>query len=187
MAGSEQRKTDEMQSVSRHHSGRSSRFALFLLFARLPKNRMTRSRLGMEAFSSPWRFSARLRWSCWGAQLRQKGRHDSANLRQGQDRSARLPRSIDPGDQRTSQNQLVVSTGNDLRSAFRLLWGAQTWHIPQQHLFVQSVAMLLRVAQAVGRANLGQGSRFVPFPDKPTDLGIAPTFTRPRAGSPGSR
>src|SRR5436853_3015524 len=32
--------------------------------------------------------------------------------------------------------------------------------------------MLMRVAQAIRRADLGQRSRGLPFPDKPTDLGI---------------
>src|SRR5258707_9499644 len=65
-----------------------------------------------------------------------------------------------------------MGTRDDLRPAFRLLWGAQTGLIPQQHLLVQPIAMLMRVAQPIGRADLGQGSDFIAFPDKPTDLGV---------------
>src|SRR5258708_29997961 len=32
--------------------------------------------------------------------------------------------------------------------------------------------MLMRVGQPIGRADLGQGSDFIAFPDKPTDLGV---------------
>src|SRR5258708_30893934 len=65
-----------------------------------------------------------------------------------------------------------MGTRDDLCPAFRLLWGAQTGLIPQQHLLVQPIAMLMRVAQPIGRADLGQGSDFSAFPDKPTDLGV---------------
>src|SRR5258708_6870076 len=65
-----------------------------------------------------------------------------------------------------------MGTRDDLCPAFRLLWGAQTGLIPQQNLLVQPIAMLMRVAQPIGRADLGQGSDFSAFPDKPTDLGV---------------
>src|SRR5260221_11296803 len=65
-----------------------------------------------------------------------------------------------------------MGTRDDLCPAFRLLGGAQTWLIPQQNLLVQPIAMLMRVAQPIGRADLGQGSDFSAFPDKPTDLGV---------------
>src|SRR5258708_18248908 len=32
--------------------------------------------------------------------------------------------------------------------------------------------MLMRVGEPIGRADLGQGSDFIAFPDKPTDLGV---------------
>src|SRR6266566_1230948 len=176
--GSEQRKTSQMTSTSRANSGRSRRLALFLLFARFTNDGMTRRRLRMEAFGASGRFSAWLWWSRRRPQLRQKGGHGSTSLCQRQNRVARFPRSIDARDQGTGQNQLVMGARDDLCPALRLLWGAQTWLIPQQHLLVQPIAMLLRVAQPIGRADLGQGSGFIAFPDKPTDLGVTWAFAR---------
>src|SRR5258708_20266993 len=61
---------------------------------------------------------------------------------------------------------------DDLCLVFGLLGGPRTGLIPQQNLLVQPIAMLMRVAQPIGRADLGQGSDFIAFPDKPTDLGV---------------
>src|SRR5260370_34469723 len=36
--------------------------------------------------------------------------------------------------------------------------------------------MVMRVAQAIGWADLGQGRGFIAFPDKPTDLGVSWAF-----------
>jgi hypothetical protein len=170
MDGSEQRKTSQMTSTSRPNSGCSRRFALFLLFARFENNRMTRCRLRMETLGTSGRFSAWLRWSCWSPQLYHKSGHSPSHLRQRQNRAACLPGSIDALNQRTCQDQLVMRARDNLRPTFCALWGAQTWHIPEQHLLVQAVAMLVRVAQARGRADLGQRRGFVlmAFPDKPT-------------------
>src|SRR5205823_12235963 len=52
-------------------------------------------------------------------------------------------------------------------------------HIPEQLLFVKAIAMLMRVAQAIRRADLGQRSRAITFPDKPTDLGVTSLATGP--------
>src|SRR2546425_3589286 len=176
--GSEQRKTSQMTSTSRANSGRSRRLALFVLFARFPNDGMTRRQLRMEAFGASGRVSTWLWWSRRSPQLRQKGRHGSSSLCQRENRVARFPRSIDALNQGTSQDQLVMGASNDLCPAFRLLWGAQTWHVPEQHLLVQAVAMLVRVAQPIGRADLGQGRGFIAFPDKPTDLGVTWAFAR---------
>src|SRR5260221_4967928 len=177
--GSEQRKTSQMTSTSQANSGRRRRFALFLLFARFTNDGMTRRRLRMEAFGASGRFSAWLWWSRWRTQLRQKGWHGSTSLCQRQNRVARFPRSIDARDQGTGQDQLVMGTRDDLCPAFRLLSGAQTRLIPQQHLLVQPIAMLMRVAQPIGRADLGQESGFSASPDKPTDLGVTAAFAGP--------
>lgn len=131
-----------MRSPNRRPSGRNSRFALFLLLTCFTDDRITHSRFGMETFGPPRRFSAWLRWSCRCAQLHQNGRHHSANLCQGQNRSPMLPGPVDPDEQGTSEHQLVVRACHNLRPAFRLLWSAQTWPIPQQDLLVQWVAML---------------------------------------------
>src|SRR6266566_3225941 len=170
--GSEPRKTSQMTSTSRANSGRCRRFALFVLFACFTNDGMTLRRFRVEAFGASGRFSAWLWWSRRRPQLRQKGGHGSTSLCQRQNRVARFPRSIDARDQGTGQNQLVMGARDDLCPALRLRWGAQTWLIPQQHLLVQPIAMLLRVAQPIGWADLGQGSGFIAFPDKPTDLGV---------------
>ena len=138
---------------------------------------MTRDWLGMEPFRPSRRFTAWLHGTRRGAQLHQKGRHGSANLYQGQNRTTMLPRSVHPFDQGTSEHQLVVRAGHDLRPAFGLLRRAQTRDVPEQDLFVQPIAMFVRVAQPIRRADLGQRCGFIAFPDKPTDLRITLTST----------
>jgi hypothetical protein len=163
-----QEKTSQILTSSRQHSGCRSFFVRFTRFACFANDRMTRSWLRMELLGASGCFSAWLRGSSRGTQLEQKRWHSEASLRQGQHRAARLPRAVHCLNQRTSQHQLVVHTGHHLRPAFRLLGGAQARLIPQEHLFVQSVAMLLGGAQAIGRTDLSQGSRFVAFPHTPT-------------------
>src|SRR3989454_895314 len=170
----------QMKSTSRANSGRSGRFALFVLFARFANDRMTQNGFGMKALGASRRFSAWLRWSRWGAQLHQKGGHGSSSLRQGQNRTTMLPGPVHPFDQGTCQHQLVVRTGQYLCPAFGLLWGAQTGLIPEQYLLVQPIAMLVRVAQPIGRTDLGQGRGLLALPDKPTDSGVAWAFAGPR-------
>jgi hypothetical protein len=82
-----------------------------------------------------------------------------------------LPGSIDACDQRAGQHQLVVRTSDDLPLAFGLLSRAQTRLVAEQHLLVKPIAMFLRVAQSIGRADLGQGGSFL----APTDPGITAT------------
>src|SRR5438132_12945222 len=177
--GSEPRKTSQMTSTSRANSGRRRRFALFVLFACFTNDGMTRRRFRVEACGASGLFTAWWWWSRRSPQLRQKGWHDSTSLGQRQNRVARFPRSIDARDQGTGQDQLVMGARDDLGPALRLLGSAQTWLIPQQHLLVQPIAMLLRVAQAIGRADLDQGRGFITFPDKPTDLRVTWAFARP--------
>src|SRR5947209_11643115 len=168
-----------MNKSRRTSSGRGALFARFLLFARFANHRMTGPGLGMKAFGSSRRFSTQLWRSCRGAQLLQKGGHGPSHLRQCRQRAAGLPRSIAPLHQRTSQHQQIVRTGDDVRPAFGPLRRAQPWLIPEQLLFVKAIAMFMRGAQAIRRADLGQRSRGLPFPDKPTDLGITSLATGP--------
>src|SRR5437588_7665541 len=174
-----QERRGEMKTIRRTTSGRGSLFARVLLFARFTSRRMTRPRLGMEAFGRSRRFSTRLWRSSRRSQLLQKGGHSPSHLRQRRNRGACLPRSIAPLHQRTSQHQEIVSAGDDLRPALRALGSTQPWHIPEQLLFVKAIAMLMRVAQAIRRADLGQRGRLVPFPDKPTDPGVTSLATGP--------
>src|SRR6266581_2164248 len=153
MAQNQERRV-EMKKICRTTSTRSARLARFLLFARLANYRMTGPGLGMKAFGP-------------------------SHLRQRRNRAAGLPRSIAPLHQRTSQHQQIVSAGHDVRPALRPLCSTQSWHIPEQLLFVKAIAMLMRVAQAIRRADLGQRSRALTFPDKPTALGIASLATGP--------
>src|SRR5256712_11207339 len=174
-----QERRGEMKKISRTTSGRGSLFARFLLFARFTNHWMTCPGLGMKAFGPSRRFSTQLWWSSRRAQLVQKGGQSPSYLRQRPNRAACLPRSIAPLHQRTSQHQQIVSAGDYLRPALRPLRGTQPWHIPEQLLFVKAIAMLLRVAQAIRRADLGQRSRAIAFPDKPTDLGVTSLPTGP--------
>src|SRR5438309_3507748 len=175
----DQERRGEMKKISRITSGRGSLFALFLLFARFTNRRMTCPGLGMKAFGPSRRFSPQLWRSSRRAQLVQKGGHSPSHLRQRPNRVACLPRSIAPLHQRTSQHQQIVSADDYLRPAFSALRSTQPWHIPEQLLFVKAIAMLMRVAQAIRRADLGQRGRLVPFPDKPTDPGVTSLATGP--------
>src|SRR5437588_1946676 len=167
-----QERRGAMNKSSRTTSGRGSLFALFLLFARFTNCRMTCPGLGMKAFGPSRRFSTQLWRSSRRAQLVQKGGQSPSHLRQRRSLGAGLPRSIAPLRQRTSQHQQIVSAGDDVRPAFGPLRRAQPWLIPQQLLFVKAIAMFMRVTQAIGRADLGQRSTALAFPDKPTDLGV---------------
>src|SRR5438105_3031640 len=162
-----------MKKMSRTTSDRGYLFACFTDY------RMTDPGLGMKAFGPPLRFSTQLWRSSRRPQLVQKGGQSPSYLRQRPNRGACLPRSIAILHQRTSQHQEIVSAGDDVRPAFRPLRGTQPWHIPEQLLFVKAIAMLMRVAQPIGRTDLGQRSRAITFPDKPTDLGITSLPTGP--------
>ncbi|HYB00161.1 MAG TPA: hypothetical protein VED37_08075 [Ktedonobacteraceae bacterium] len=168
-----------MKKIHRTTSGRGALVALFPLFARFTNHRMTCPGLGMKAFGPSRRFSTQLWRSSRCAQLVQKSGHRPSHLPQRRNRGAGLPRSVAPLQQRTSQHQQIVRAGDDVCPALRPLRGTQPWLIPEQFLFVKAIAVLMRVAQAIGRADLGQRSRALPFPDKPTDLGVASLATGP--------
>src|SRR5437763_11076432 len=168
-----QERRGEMSKISRTTSGRGA------LFARFAYRWMTCPGLGMKAFGPSRRFSTQLWRSSRRAQLLQKGGHRPSHLRQGRNCGARLPRSIAPLQQRTSQHQQIVSAGDDVRPALRALGSTQPWHIPEQLLFVKAIAMLMRVAQAIRRADLRQRGRLVPFPGKPTDPRLTSIATGP--------
>src|ERR1700694_2313670 len=178
MAQNQERRV-EMKKISRITSGRGALFALFLLFARFTDHRMTGPGLGMKAFGPSRRFSPQLWRSSRRAQLMQKGGHRPSYLRQRRNRGVGLPRSIASLHQRTSQHQQIVRTSDNVRPAFGALRATEPWLIPEQLLFVKAIAMLMRVTQAIGRANLAQRSRALAFPDKPTDLGITSLVTGP--------
>src|SRR5260370_3876270 len=178
MAQNQERRV-EMKKISRTPSGIGSLCVVFLLFASFSNCRMTCPRLGMKAFGPSRRFSTQLWRSSRRPKRVQKGGHSPSHLRQRPNRGACLPRSIAPLHQRTSQHQQIVSAGDYVRPAFSPLRGTQPWHIPEQLLFVKAIAMLMRVAQPIRRADLGQRSRAIAFPDKPTDLGVTSLPTGP--------
>src|SRR6266700_417766 len=168
-----------MKQIGRITSSRGALFALFWLFVRFANDRMTGRGLGMKAFGPSRRFCTQLRHTSRGAQLLQKGGHGPSHLRQRRKRAAGLPRSIAPLQQRTSQHQQMVRAGHDVRPALRPLRSTQAWLIPEQLLFIKAIAMLLRVAQAIVWADLGQRGCLFAFPDKPTDLGVTSLATGP--------
>lgn len=161
-----------MKKISRSTSNRGSLFALFRLFARFTNHRIPCPGLGMKALGPSRCFSAPLRWSSRCSQLLQKGRHGSSHLCQGQDRATSFPRSIAALHQRASQDQEIVRTGHHPRPAFGPLRRPQPWNILEQFLLVEAIAMLVRIAQPIGRADLGQRSLLLTFPEKPADLGV---------------
>src|SRR5579885_2991860 len=167
----------EMQKIERSPSRRDALFALFPLFACFANHRMAGSGLGMKAFGPSRRFSSWLWRFGRSAQLLQKGGHGPTHLRQCGKRVASLPRAITSLQQRTSQHQQIVRASHDLRPACAALRRTEPWLIPEQLLFVKTIAMLLRIAQAIARADVGQRSRGITLPDKPTDPGITRLVT----------
>ena len=153
-----------MKKISRTTSSRGSLFPLFRLFTRFTNHRMAGSGRGMEAFRPSRCLSPLLRRLGWCSQLVQKGGHRPSHLRQGQLRTTRFPRSVQSLDQRTRQDQQIVRTGNHPCPAFSALRGREPWDVPKQLLLVKAIAMLVRVAQAIRRADLSQRSRFVRLP-----------------------
>src|SRR5437588_1867759 len=180
MAQNQERRV-AMKKISRITSSRGALFALFLLFARFTDHRMTDPGLGMKAFGPSRRFSPQLWRSSRRAQLMQKGGHRPSYLRQRRHRGVGLPRTIEPLHQRTSQHPQIVRTSDNVCPALGALRATEPWLIPEQLLFVKAIAMLMGVTQAIGRADLGQRSRAIPFPDKPTALGITRLATGPMA------
>src|SRR5437763_3141695 len=168
-----------MKQLRRITSTRDALFLLFARFARFANDRMTGSGPGMKAFGPSRRFSTQLWRTSRSTQLLQKGGHGPSHLRQRRKRTAGRPRSIASLQQRTSQHQQIVRASHDVRPAFGALRRTQSWLIPEQLLFVKAIAMLVRVAQAIARADLGQRNHGLPFPDKPTDLGVPSLTTGP--------
>jgi hypothetical protein len=147
------------------------------------KNGMARCWLRMEALGTSRCVSAWVRWSCRGTQRCQKAWHGSPHVREGQNRAARLPGSRDSWEQRACQDQVVLSTRDDLRPPVRVGWSAQTRRLPEHDLRVQPGAMLMRGTPPRGRADLSQrhGVVFLAFPDTPPHRGITPPLTCPMA------
>src|SRR5437588_4267444 len=170
----------EMKKISRITSDRGALVALFLLFARFTDHRMTDPGLGMKAFGPSRRFSPQLWRSSRRAQLMQKGGHRPSYLRQRRHRGVGLPRSIAPLHQRTSQHQQIVRTSDNVCPALGALRATEPWLIPEQLLFVKAIAMLMRVTQAIGRAELGQSSRAIPLHAEPLTSSSAPFAMAPR-------
>ncbi len=164
MAQKQERRVELATELVQQAQARGALFARFRLFARFTNDRMTGSGPGMKAFRPSRRFSTQLRRASRRPQLLQKGGHGPSHLCQRRKRTAGLPRSIAPLQQRTSQHQQIVRAGHNLRPACGALRRTQSWLIPEQLLFVKAIAMLVRVAQAIARADLGQRNRGLPFP-----------------------
>ena len=126
----------EMQTIRQTTSSRGA------LFARFANHGMTGSGLGMKAFGPSRRFSPSLRSFGRGAQLLQKGGHGPSHLCQRGKRAGSLPGSIVPLQQRTSQHQQIVRTGDNVCPALGALRATEPWLIPEQLLFVKAIAML---------------------------------------------
>src|SRR5438132_7149714 len=94
------------------------------------------------AWEPSGRFSAGLDPLCRRSQHANNSPHRPAHLLQGDRTMAALPRQPHGLYQRTSQHQLIVDDGHDLRPALKLLWGPQARLPPQQVLLVKAIAVL---------------------------------------------
>jgi hypothetical protein len=169
-----QERREKVNHIKRATSRRSDLLARFRLLTRFANHRMTRSGLGMKAFRSSRCFSTQLRWTRGCSYMTQKGGHGPSHLRQRRFPMAGFPRSEASLHQRASQDQQIVRARDHLRPALSPLRGTQPWHIPEQFLLIEAIAMLMRIAQAIRGTDLGQRSRTISLPDKPTD----PRITR---------
>src|SRR5581483_4429536 len=107
-------------------------------------------------FLPAFRFSARFGWPGWGTQLSQQFVEPAAHLLQGSWTVFAFPRVQDWLYQRGRQHQLVVSHSYHLAPESKGLRSAQTRLLPQQSLFVKTIAMFLPKSQRVGLGNLYQ-------------------------------
>ena len=134
-----------------------------------------------SAFGPAWRFSA-----CFGrlgrcAQDDKNWGHGPADLL-GRDRTcAAFPRQAHGSHQRTGQDQLVLHGSQKPRPTLKLFRRAQAGLVPEQGLFLETIAMLVGVAPLVERPDPSQGSRSLTNPEKPTHAGITLSVSRPKA------
>src|SRR5713101_5449666 len=106
-----------------------------------------------SAFGPARRFSA-----CFGrvggcAQGSNNSGHGPADLLRGGRTLIRFPRQVQCLNQRTGQHQLVLHGSHQQGPALKLLGGAQARLIPQQGLFLEAIAMFVRVAPLVEPTN----------------------------------
>src|SRR5438067_5082234 len=114
-------------------------------------HRMAYSRVYLRAHRSTGRFSAWLGRPSRSAQCRQKWSHRSTNLLWGHRTGRSLPGLALGWEQRTSEHQQIVHNGHDLRPALKLLRRAQARLVPQQGLFLKTIAMFHAKATFVKR------------------------------------
>src|SRR5437764_6792878 len=92
-----------------------------------------------------------------------------------------LPLAALPGTQvclhlGTRQQQMIMHDSDDLAPALKLRWGAQSGHSPQQVLFLEAIAMLVRVAPSIAQGHLGDTGLWRAVPQKPTLPRVAGTI-----------
>src|SRR5690242_7955196 len=118
-------------------------------------------------FKPPRRFSARFGGLSGGPQLSHNWRHGPSNLLRCRLTFSTLPRAALNLIQTTSQDQLVMHESYDVTPTFKLFRCTQARPLPEQLLFVKSIAMLLTVTSAIASPDLRERQRILPFPEKP--------------------
>jgi|GEM_PF-6585314 len=124
-------------------------------------------------FGPARRFSARLGRPHRCAKLGQKIGHRSAYLLRRHRTLLFFPRTRDGLPQIMSQPELLTGTRHDPVPSFHLLRRAHPHLIPEQRLFEQAIAMLVRKAALVPATHLLQRWLFVIRPNKPAFLWVA--------------
>src|ERR1700687_1448690 len=130
-------------------------------------------------FLSSRRFSAWFGGSSRRSQLRKKFGHGPSHLLRRSFALAALPGTQTGLHQWTRQHQVIVHNGDDLTPAFKLRWGAQPGLCPQQALFVEAIAMLVRVAPSVAQTHLWHTGLRLAIPQKPTLAWVARPISGP--------
>jgi hypothetical protein len=107
-------------------------------------------------FLSPGRFSARLWGTSRGAQWGQQFAHSPTYLLRGRLAILVLPRAKRWRGPVTREDQQIVGNGYQMTPALKLCWGSQLGFVPQQTLFVKTVAMFLAEAVDVRESDCWQ-------------------------------
>ena len=140
-----------MRMKERRHSGSGLQglFGLFRLFGVFAYHREVWKGLGVRAFGTSRRNSARSAQASRCAKLHQKGGHHATNLPRGDGTILAFPRSVQCLSEIACQAQLVEGGDDQPTPALKLL-GSPHMHLsPKQIVFEKAVTVLLRETQAI--------------------------------------
>src|SRR2546422_1130359 len=149
-----------MRRKKRRNSGRGLKgfSRLFRLFGVFACNREACGGLGVKAFRTSRRNSARSAQASWCTKLQQKGGHHATNLPGGDGALLAFPRSVQRLSKIACQAQLVEGGDDQPTPTLKLLGSAHMHMRPKQILFEKAIAVLLRETPTIVRSHLWKGN-----------------------------